>query len=238
MKKTEKNKAPASNGETHEALNPEIPGQREVPEGESEQDPGVAVPREGEYDPWNLTAARNRQKKDRRVKVVTSYSVSPRPRKGAYFRINPDPEYQLFTLLYIAKDENGMEREVYFIDWNFADELLATEFAVFFQPVKLYLAIERHTTKPYIHYVKYPLEGEKDNEWWESARYIVELASADWIQPYRPLGGRGYDFRPRQCEIPDPDWPTTSFGEILKIAFRGRFIDSWDHEIMKDLQGK
>jgi hypothetical protein len=210
----------------------------EGPKQENGQDPGVVIPRETEYNPWDLTAARNRQKKDRRVKVITNYSVASRPGKGQFFRVNPDPDYQIPSLLYLAKDDNGMDRDIYFVDWNFADEVLATEYATFFQPVNLYLAIERHKTKPYIHYVKRPHEGEKDNEWWESARYIVEVASADWIQPYTPLGGRGYDYHPRQVEIPDPDWPETPFGEILQIAFRGRFIDSWEHEIMKDLQGK
>jgi hypothetical protein len=215
---------PASNGEALKQTN--------------QEEPGVAIPRKDEYNPWDLTAARNRQKKDRRVKVVTSYSVASRPGKGSFFRVNPDPEYQISSLLYLARDENGMERDVYFVDWQFTDEVLATEYAVFFQPANLYLAIERHKTKPYVHFVKRPHEGMKDNEWWVSAQYIVELASADWIQPYTPLGGRGYDYMPRQVEIPDPDWPKTSFGEILQIAFRGRFIDSWEHEVMKDLQGK
>src|SRR5215471_20618454 len=33
------------------------------------REPGIEIPKKGEYDPWDLDAARNRQKKDRRVKV-------------------------------------------------------------------------------------------------------------------------------------------------------------------------
>jgi hypothetical protein len=37
--------------------------------------------------------------------------------------------------------------------------------------------------------------------------------------------------------MPDPEWPDAPFGEILRIAFKGRLIDSWDHEVMKALVG-
>jgi hypothetical protein len=154
---------------------------------------------------------------------------------GAFFRVNPDPAYQIDALVYTDKEESGIEGETYFVEWKFAEEIVASEWAVFFQPVRLYLAIERHSSKPYVHYVKYPRDGEKDNGWWESARTVVERAMKDWVQPYN--AGTGYDFHPAQKAIPGPEWPETPFGEILRIAFKGRFIDLWDYEVMKALVG-
>jgi hypothetical protein len=57
----------------------------------------------------------------------------------------------------------------------------------------------------------------------------------EWIQPYN--AGTGYDFHPPLRDIPDPVWPDTPFGQILQIAFKGRFINSWEHEVMKALMG-
>ena len=57
----------------------------------------------------------------------------------------------------------------------------------------------------------------------------------EWIQPYN--AGTGYDFHPPLRDIPEPVWPDTPFGPILQIAFKGRFINSWEHEVMKALMG-
>ena len=199
------------------------------------REPGIEIPKKGEYDPWDLDAARNRQKKDRRVKVVTVYRVASRPRMGSFIRIHPDPAYQIDSLLYVAKDERGIDSETYFVDWGFADEVMASEWSMFFRPARLYLAIERHASKPYVHYVRYAREGEKDNDWWQSGRSVVERAMKEWVQPFN--AGGNYDFHPAMRPIPDPEWPDTPFGEILRIAFKGRLIDSWDHEVMKALVG-
>ena len=200
------------------------------------QEPGVKIPKENkEYDTWDLDAARNRQKKDRRVKVVSSYRVAKKPREGAFFRVNPDPAYQIDVLLYTEKDERGMEGDTHFVDWIFAEEIQASDWAVFFQPARLYLGFERHSTKPYVHYVKRPRDGQRDNDWWASSRTVTERAMREWIQPYN--AGTGYDFHPAVREIPEPTWPDIRFGEILRTAFKGRLIDSWDHEVMKALLG-
>jgi hypothetical protein len=197
----------------------------------------VKIPKEKEkaYDPWDLDAARSRQRKERRVKVVTTYRVAKKPREGAFFRVNPDPAYQIDVLLYTEKDERNMEGETYLVDWIFSDEVLGSEWAVFFQPACVYLAIERFSTKPYVHYVKSPREGRKDNDWWVSSRTITEKAMQEWVQPYN--AGNSYDLHPALRDIPDPVWPDTPFGQILQVAFKGRFIDSWDHEVMKALVG-
>jgi len=38
-------------------------------------------------------------------------------------------------------------------------------------------------------------------------------------------------------ELPDAKWPALSFNEIIKLAFRGRMIDSLDHPVLQDLRG-
>src|SRR5262249_32982626 len=76
-------------------------------------EPGVKIPKQEEYDPWDLDAARNRQKKDRRVKVVTTYRVSKKPKEGAFLLVNSDPAYQIDVLLHTDKDERNMEGDTF-----------------------------------------------------------------------------------------------------------------------------
>ena len=38
--------------------------------------------------------------------------------------------------------------------------------------------------------------------------------------------------------IPEPVWPTESFEEIVKIAFRDKLIDRPDHPVIKRLRGE
>jgi hypothetical protein len=37
--------------------------------------------------------------------------------------------------------------------------------------------------------------------------------------------------------ISDPIWPDLSFPELLRIAFKDRYIDSLDHPVVKRLRG-
>ena len=40
-------------------------------------------------------------------------------------------------------------------------------------------------------------------------------------------------------ELPDPEWPSESLGELLKIAFKGgKLIDAVDHPVLKRLRGE
>jgi hypothetical protein len=38
--------------------------------------------------------------------------------------------------------------------------------------------------------------------------------------------------------IPDPEWPELTMDEIVRIAVRGRVIDTLDHPVLKKLRGE
>jgi hypothetical protein len=38
--------------------------------------------------------------------------------------------------------------------------------------------------------------------------------------------------------IPDPEWPEVTMDEIVRIAVRGRVIDTLDHPVLKKLRGE
>jgi hypothetical protein len=41
----------------------------------------------------------------------------------------------------------------------------------------------------------------------------------------------------RRVRLPEPEWPETSFEELMQIAFRGRIINSLDHPVIRQLLG-
>ena len=46
-----------------------------------------------------------------------------------------------------------------------------------------------------------------------------------------------YDTFSALGDIPEPEWPDISFEKILEIAFKGKYIDSLDHAVVRDLLG-
>ena len=59
--------------------------------------------------------------------------------------------------------------------------------------------------------------------------------------PEHPGGNRSlgaYEVYDATGKLPDPEWPEVSFQELLRIAFKDRFIESLDHSVIKRLQGQ
>jgi hypothetical protein len=38
--------------------------------------------------------------------------------------------------------------------------------------------------------------------------------------------------------VAEPQWPELSFQEVIKIAFRNKMIDTWEHPILRRLRGE
>jgi hypothetical protein len=50
--------------------------------------------------------------------------------------------------------------------------------------------------------------------------------------------GTGYDVVAPVTQWPEPEWREESFGSLIHKAFKGRFVDSMDHGIIKTLRGE
>ena len=48
---------------------------------------------------------------------------------------------------------------------------------------------------------------------------------------------RAYETFQAENSIPDPQWPEQSLGELIRIAFRDRLINTIDHPAVKRLRG-
>ena len=47
-----------------------------------------------------------------------------------------------------------------------------------------------------------------------------------------------YDIDVAMGAFPDPIWPSVTFPELLKIAFKGRMIEDLDHPVLRRLRGE
>jgi hypothetical protein len=47
-----------------------------------------------------------------------------------------------------------------------------------------------------------------------------------------------YEIFEAGSHIPDPEWPDATFEEIMKIAFKGRFIKDLEHPVLRSLRGE
>ena len=48
----------------------------------------------------------------------------------------------------------------------------------------------------------------------------------------------GYEVYEATGELPDPEWPDLSFEDIMKVAFKDRFITGMDHPVIRRLNGE
>ena len=59
-----------------------------------------------------------------------------------------------------------------------------------------------------------------------------------WIRVAANMALGANDIHEAAGALPEPEWPTLSYSEILKVAFKDRpIVDSFDHPVMKLLRG-
>ena len=77
-----------------------------------------------------------------------------------------------------------------------------------------------------------------DIDWWRTSREAAELAMKKWVRVRANMNlGANDIFVAESRAIPDPEWPTLGYWELIKIAFRDHLIDRIDHPVIKRLRG-
>jgi hypothetical protein len=170
--------------------------------------------------------------------VKTHFSSFPvrRPSKNSFFRVHPSEDYLQEIYLYTDKEESGMPKETYTIDPDLYEQL-DEEWQAVFQGAQLCLGIERHATRPFVWPLKFPADGQRDNEYWRGERECADKAKTSWIKMVN-TGGTYSWADPRNAKIPEPKWLDEPFTNIIRVAFKGLIIDSLDHHILKALRGE
>jgi len=151
-----------------------------------------------------------------------------KPNKQEFIRVHPDEAYRLETAVLELKEE----RETYLVAPSLWPELPSE-----LTPKVLFTTMNRQgvlTLWP----VRMPGEDGRLDEWNTSALEAAEMARTRWVRVVANMGLGAYEVYEATGNLPDPSWPELSFTEILKVAFKGRYITDIEHPVIRRLRGE
>ena len=159
-------------------------------------------------------------------KELTSVPIR-KPNKQIFFRVHPDPDYQLDTMVLELKEE----RETYLVMPNLHGEL-----GVEITPKRLFTCVTRQGDC-FIWPIKLPGTDGRLDQWNQSAVDAAEKGTHTWIRLVPNLHLGAYEVCQAIDNLPDPTWPDASFQELINLAFKGKVIQDLEHPILRQLRG-
>lgn len=163
------------------------------------------------------------------VRKVISTIPNRKPNKSEWFRVRPGEEWRLQTA--VLELEKGVERATYLVAPSLWPDL-SGEIA----PALLLTCVNR-AGDLFLWRVKLPGADGRSNTWTDSALQIAKAAEDSWARMVSDTANGIYTHYEPSTDLPDPRWPTISFREIIRIAFRDRMIESLDHPVIRELRG-
>ena len=160
-------------------------------------------------------------------KVITAIPVR-KPDRQWFVRVHPEEGWRLPTGIIEIRED----REVYLVDPAIAVELPAEVI-----PMMLFTSITRQGV-PFLWPIRLPGEDGKQNEWHRSALEAADRAQKRWVRVAANMAAGAYDVYEAMGTLPEPEWPDLPFRDVLKIAFRDRFISTADHPVLRRLRGE
>jgi hypothetical protein len=181
-------------------------------------------------DPFDLDALRVEGLDDIGVEKVLLTVPVRKPKRTEFFRVHPGAEYCLDSVVFVRED--GIDREVYLIAPALRAELVDA-----CQRVRLYTCINKRGVV-FLWPARLPDAEGGGRAWHTSALEIAEEAKKSWVrmQGNRDLGA--YELHRARGDLGEPAWPDTPFKELLKLAFKERFIDTPHHDVLRELHGE
>jgi hypothetical protein len=197
-----------------------------LPENMNTTEP-IAIAKPGDaadpFNPKNLRVNQSFIDSAGVKKLLTTVPVH-KPKKQDFIRVHPEADYRADPIAIIELEE---DRETYLVTPNTATDLQNE-----LRCVTLFTAMNRQGVV-FLWPVKIGAGDARILEWYRSAREAAEMAMERWVRVQANTSLGAYEITPAGGTIPDPEWPTESFPELLRIAFRDRFIDRLDHPVVR-----
>ena len=163
------------------------------------------------------------------VRKVITLVPNRKPNKSEWFRVRPGDAWQLQTA--VLELEKGVERSTYLVAPSLRADLSGE-----ITPALLLTCVNK-SNDLFLWRIKLPGADGRSNTWTDSALQIAKAAETTWSRMVADMANGIYSHYVPKAEHPDPNWPELSFKEIVKLAFRGRMIDSLDHPVISELRG-
>jgi hypothetical protein len=179
-------------------------------------------------DPFDLEALRLPQNFSDGLgvkKVLVTLAVR-KPGPQWFFRTHPTMRMQAAVIE--IKDEN----ETHLVAGTLLDQLVE-EVTI----KELVLAITRQGN-PFIWPLRLPDSTGRLDDWSRSAIEAAKHAEKVWTRMQSNRHAGCYQVSEATGIFPEPVWPDKPLIDLLRVAFKGRFIDSVDHPVIAQLQGR
>ena len=192
---------------------------------------GTTAPRLDGPDPFDPESLRLPQDFGTALGVKRALLTVPvrRPAKEWFIRVHSDPQYHLHTAVIELKEV----AEVFLVSQHLWPDLAGEST---FTSKMLYLAINRQNVL-FFWPVRLPGPDGRVDTWSKSALEAAQMATKTWVRvtPDQSLGAYNVYYSDHAIE---PVWPNFTMRELLRIAFKDRYIDTLDHPILRQLRGE
>lgn len=181
-------------------------------------------------DPFDVSTLRLGQDFAASIGVRKELTTVPvrRPDRQWFIQVHPDPAMRLET----AVLETTEDRETYLVAPNLRMELAGEIVA------KILLTTITKQGHLFLWPIRLPDALGKLDQWNQSAMAAAQLAEKQWVRvaANRTLGA--YETYVATGDLPPPEWSQKTLPELLRLAFKERYIDTMEHVIVRQLRGQ
>lgn len=163
------------------------------------------------------------------VKPVLTTIAVRKPHKQEFVRVRPGEDWQFRTASYVEKDT----RENYLVNPALLPHLPGEV-----QETLYLVAMSRNSPVPFLWPCVLPGADGRSNRWWDSALEAAKEAEHHWVRVVSDMTANCYVPFVAQGDLPEPTWPEESLPELMRLAFKDRYIETLDHPVLKRLRGE
>ena len=162
-------------------------------------------------------------------KLLTTVPVR-KPSKEWFVRCHPDAAYRIETCVIELKEDS----ETYLVDPSLWAELAGEGT---FSP-RLLITTQNKQGVIFLWPVRLPRPDGRHDDWNKSALEAANHATKGWVRVQANMSLGAYEVFQATGNLGDAEWTVPPFSELLRIAFKDRFINSHDHPVLRRLRGE
>jgi hypothetical protein len=181
------------------------------------------------FDPARLRISQDFAGSTGVKKLIVTIPVG-KPSKESFVRTHPDPAYRLATGVIDLKEV----KETYLVDPSLREALARESTYV----AKLLITTITRQGVLSLWPIRLPGSDGRLDEWNRSALEAADLARDQWVRISANVNLGANDIGIATGIADEPEFPAMSMREILQIAFKGKYIDSIDHPVLRKLRGE
>lgn len=184
-------------------------------------------------DPFaNLDSLRLSQDFAAQAAVRPVFTMIPvrKPSRQEFIRVRSGQEWKFETGTF--KDEESGE-------FYLVSQPLWMELPGEVKPTCLVTCISRNSPVPFLWPIPLPGPDGRPNRWHDSAAEAARHAERSWLRVVADMSAGCYVPHVAAGNLPEPVWPDDlTLDDLLKLAFRDRFIGDLDHPALRRLRGE